>query len=143
MSNFHFYYPVQIRYGDLDPQWHVNNAHTVTFIEQARLSYILNLGLFDGKSFFDLGVIVADLHIAYLQPIYLTQPVRIGVRVAKIGNKSMTFVYQVEDAENGDILATAETVMVAYNYHLKQSIRVPDAWRESILNYEGTENVTV
>jgi len=32
MAQFHFYLPLQVRYGDLDPQWHVNNAHTVTYI---------------------------------------------------------------------------------------------------------------
>jgi acyl-CoA thioester hydrolase len=64
MSEFRFFYPVQIRYADLDAQWHVNNARFLTILEQARLSYIRQLGLWDGKSFLDLGLIVADVHIA-------------------------------------------------------------------------------
>ena len=60
MSTFHFIYPIQIRYGDLDPQWHVNNARFVTYLEQSRFAYLVELGLFDGKGFFDLGLIVAD-----------------------------------------------------------------------------------
>ncbi|MBI4927465.1 MAG: acyl-CoA thioesterase, partial [Anaerolineae bacterium] len=33
MPDFHFSIPIDIRYGDLDPQWHVNNARTVSLIE--------------------------------------------------------------------------------------------------------------
>ncbi len=64
MSDFRFYYPVQVRYSDLDAQWHVNNARFLSIVESARLDYLRHLGLWDGSSFLDLGVIVADIHIA-------------------------------------------------------------------------------
>ncbi|MDR3576665.1 MAG: thioesterase family protein [Anaerolineaceae bacterium] len=137
MPAYKYYCPVQVRYGDLDPQWHVNNAHTLTFIEQARFAYLIQLGLFDGVSFFDVGLIVADVHMAYQAPIRLTQKLRIGVRVSRLGNKSLTFDYQVEDEDTGAIMATAETVMVAYNYHTLISIPVPADWREKITAFEG------
>ena len=137
MPAFRYYCPIQVRYGDLDPQWHVNNARTVTFLEQARFSYLIQLGLFDGVSFFDVGVIVADVHVTYLAPIRLTHKLRVGVRVARIGNKSFIFEYQVEDENSATILATAETVMVAYNYHTQNSIPVPPDWREKITAFEG------
>jgi len=137
MPDFHFYYPLQVRYGDLDPQWHVNNAHFVTFLEQARFAYLIELGLFDGGNFLDLGLIVADVHVAYLAPILLTQKIRIGVRVARIGTKSLTFEYLVEDEAGGAPLARAETVMVAYDYPAHASIPVSDAWREKISRFEN------
>ena len=89
MSEFKFYFPIQVRYGDLDPQWHVNNAKFLTYFEQARFGYLVELNLWDGKSFMDLGLIVADVHISYKAPIVLGQKVRVGVRVSKIGNKSL------------------------------------------------------
>ncbi|MEI8132484.1 MAG: thioesterase family protein [Leptolinea sp.] len=137
MSEFKFYFPMQIRYGDLDPQWHVNNSHTVIFIETARLNYIMALGLFDGQSFFDLGLIVADVHVVYLAPIKLTQKIRVGVRVAKIGTKSLTLEYQIEDEADGRALTRAETVMVCYDYHKNESKPVPDEWRAQISAFEG------
>jgi len=140
MPNFYFYYPIQVRYGDLDPQWHVNNAHFITFIEQARFAYLLELGLFDGVSFVDLGLIVADVHMTYLAPIALGQSIRVGVRVARIGHKSLTFEYQIEDEATAQPLATAETVMVAYDYHTHTSQPVSAAWREKIEKYESKLN---
>ena len=140
MPDFRFYYPIQVRYGDLDPQWHVNNAHFVTFLEQARFAYLVELGLFDGDHFFDLGLIVAEIHVAYQAPILLNQKVRIGVRVGRIGNKSLTFEYQVEDETGAAPLARAETVMVAYDYHTHTSQPVSEAWRAIISKYENRES---
>lgn len=137
MTDFRFYYPISVRYGDLDPQWHVNNARFITFIEQARIAYIMERGLFSGESFFDLGLIVADVHMAYRAPIKITQQVQVGVRVSKLGNKSMLFEYAVEDADTGQVFATAETVMVYFNYHLDRSEPVPDEWRQQIAEFEG------
>jgi acyl-CoA thioester hydrolase len=136
MTEYNFYYPIQIRYSDLDPQWHVNNSRFLSFIESARLAYIQHLNLWDGKSFMELGLIVADAHLVYLKPIQLDQNIRIGTRVTRIGNKSLDFDYQIEDADNGMVMSTATTVMVAYSYHTLSTIRVTDEWREAISTFE-------
>ncbi len=137
MSDFRFYIPIQVRYADLDPQWHVNNARTLVFVEQGRFTYLRHLNLWDGVDFFKLGLIVADVHIAYLEPITWEQNIRVGVRVSRIGTKSLTFEYLVEDATTGKALATAETVMVAFDYHRHTSIPVPEDWRQKIKAFEG------
>jgi predicted dehydrogenase len=67
MTTYHFHIPIQVRYMDLDPQWHVNNAKFLSFLETARMQYLLHLGLWDGKDFFRLGLIVASVHLDYLQ----------------------------------------------------------------------------
>jgi acyl-CoA thioester hydrolase len=136
MTEYNFYYPIQIRYSDLDPQWHVNNSRFLSFIESARLAYIQHLNLWDGKSFMELGLIVADAHLVYLKPIQLDQNIRIGTRVTRIGNKSLDFDYQIEDADNGMVMGTATTVMVAYSYHTLSTIRVIDEWRKAISTFE-------
>ena len=137
MENFNFTLPIQVRYGDLDPQWHVNNARFLTYIEQARFAYLMELGLFDGKSYLDLPFIVADMHIAYLAPITLLQKVVVGVRVTRLGGKSMKFEYRIEDQESGQALATVENIMVAYDYHNLKTIPIPENVRGAIAAYEG------
>lgn len=136
MQNYRFSYPIQIRYSDLDPQWHVNNARTASFLEQARFAYLVELGLFDGKSFFDLGLIVADVHVVYLAPITLGQNIRVELRTAKIGNKSLTLDNQIVDTDSGQVLVRGETVMVAYDYRAQASMRVPQNWRDTLYEYE-------
>ena len=138
MADFHFHIPLEVRYGDLDPQWHVNNARYLSYLEQGRLAYLLHLGLWDGQDFNQLGMIVADVHIAYLAPILLWQKARLDMRTARLGNKSLTFEYQIVDETTGQLLARAESVMVAYNYAAHSSIPLPDDWRQKITRFEGT-----
>jgi len=139
MADYKFYTPIKVRYGDLDAQWHVNHTRFLTYMEQARLEYIMHLGLFDGKSFLDLRAIVADAHISYLAPIMLGQNIRVGTRTRKIGNKSMVYEYAIEDADSGSVLARGEIVSVAYNFREQKSVPVPDEWRKRISDFEGKD----
>lgn len=135
--DYKFYETVRVRFGDLDPQGHVNNAQFLTFIEQARFAYLIKLGLFDGRTFIDLGWIVADVHIAFRSPIFMNQTVRVGARVTRLGNKSLSFSHQIEDEQTGQVLAQAEVVMVSFDYHTHTSGPIPETWRQTIADFEG------
>ena len=138
MTQFNFYHPIEVRYGDLDPQGHVNNAKQLTYFEQARIAYKTRLGLFTkGRSFMEIGVILADVHITYLEPIYYGQEIKVGVRAVKLGNKSMIWEQNIVDAGTGKILAKGEVVLVAYDYREEKTIFVPQEWREKIKQFES------
>jgi len=138
MSHFKFFHPVEVRYGDLDPQGHVNNAKHLTYIEQARIAYMIELGLFTrDQSFMEIGVILADVHITYLEPIYFGEQIKVGVHVAKLGNKSMTWNQNIVDAKTSKELAKGEVVMVTYDYKEEKTINIPHEWREKIKQFEG------
>ncbi len=140
MTHFNFYHPVEVRYGDLDPQGHVNNAKHLTYFEQARIAYMIELGLFTkDQSFMEIGVILADVHITYLAPIHFGEHVKVGVHISKLGNKSMTWDQNIVDAKTGNKLATGEVVMVTYNYREERTIPIPDDWRRKIIKFEGLE----
>jgi len=137
MADFRFYHPIEVRYGDLDPQGHVNNARYLTYVEQARIAYIRHLGLWDGKSFFEIGIILAEAQITFRAPILLGQHLQAGVRVSRLGNKSMTMEYILEDMETCQQLASAATVLVTYDYGSGATIPIPDNWRHVIEDFEG------
>jgi acyl-CoA thioester hydrolase len=138
MSDFHFYHPVEVRYGDLDPQGHVNNAKHLTYFEQARISYFIELGLFTkDQSFMDIGVILADVRITYLAPIYFWQNIKVGVHISKLGNKSMTWEQNILNADTGQELAKGDVIMVAYDYRAEKTMSIPQEWREKITQFEG------
>ena len=138
MSDFHFYHPIEVRYGDLDPQGHVNNAKYLTYFEQARIAYWIQLGLFTkDQSFMPLGLILADLHITYLEPIYYGQNIKVGVHISKLGNKSMTWEHNIVDAETGKELARGEVIVVAYDYQAEKTVSIPQEWREKISKFEN------
>lgn len=137
MTDFHFYHLIEVRYGDLDPQGHVNNAKFLTYMEQGRVFYLKQLKLWEGGSFMDMGIILADVQLTFHKAIQFGDPVRVGVRITRIGNKSMTSEYRLEGARDDSIFATGTSVLVAYDYHLKHSVAIPEEWRKTIMQFEG------
>jgi acyl-CoA thioester hydrolase len=138
MSEFHHFVPITVRYSDIDAQGHVNNTRFATYIEIGRLTYLKDLGVWDGKDFMNLGVIVADIHIDYRQPIMLGQDIKVATRVSHIGNKSIKFEFQILDNDSGEILAAADTVNVGFDYNTQKTIPISTSWRETINQFEGT-----
>jgi acyl-CoA thioester hydrolase len=106
-------------------------------MEQARFEYLQHLGLFDAKSFLDLRMIIADVHVSYKAPIVLNQKITVYTRTAKIGNKSVTFEYEIHDDETGELCATGEVVGVCYNFRTHETTVVPVEWRKKIADFEG------
>ena len=137
MNQFRFFHPIEVRYGDLDPQGHVNNAKFFTYMEQARIQYIKHLGLWGGGSFLSIGFILAEAQITFKAPITFGQPVQVGVRVARLGNKSLDMVYRLEDTFTSQEMASGASVLVTYDYQTGQTMPIPDHWRQVIQQFES------
>src|SRR4030066_2240579 len=136
MTDFRFYHLIEVRYGDLDPQGHVNNAKFLTYMEQGRVFYLKQLKLWEGGSFLDIGVILADVQITFRKASHFGDRFRVGVRVSHIGNKSMTSEYRIEDARDASEFGTGSSVLVAYDYRNRRSVPIPEEWRPGILHFK-------
>lgn len=138
MPGYRFFHPMEVRYGDLDAQGHLNNAKFLTYFEQARVHYLTELGLFSkGRSFDEIGVIIADIHIRYKAPVLWGTPIKVGVRTAELGSKSLTLQQCLVDAESDRLYAVGTVILVAYDYSRHVSRAVPEHWREAISRFEG------
>lgn len=137
MTEYRFQHPIEIRYADIDAQGHLNNAKFLTFFEQARIQYLRHLGLFsDNQSFMDIGVILADVHIAFRAPVLWGMDVRVGVKSTRLGNKSLTVSQCLLNGANGQVMAEGEVVLVTYDYRSGQTLPIPAKWREAITRFE-------
>lgn len=136
MDNYRFYHSIEVRYGDLDPQGHVNNARHLTYMEQARVAYYKHLGLWQVGSFMDFGIILAEVRVTFLAPIHWGDPLHVGMRISRLGNKSMAAEYLLEDAKVGTRFSTGSAVLVAYDYHQGCTVPIRDEWRKLITEFE-------
>lgn len=121
---------------DLGARQHVNNARYLSYLEEARIGYRRHLGLP-----LDFSVIIADTHITYHAPIFLKDRIKVGVRVVRIGNKSLTYRHEIVDLSGETVYASAEVVMVAYDYEKEATMPVPEEWRRRISQFEGMQDV--
>lgn len=140
MSQFRFFNPIEVRYGDLDPQGHVNNAKFLTYFEQTRVNYLVHLGLFTkNQSFLEIGIILADARVTFLSPVNFGTQVRVGARTTRLGDKSFEMAYSLQDATGGHALATGRATLVTFDYSAHKTISIPDEWRKAIIDFENLE----
>ena len=142
MTSFSYYHPITIRYRDLDPQGHVNNSVYLTYLESARLGYYQQTGIYHPDSRILTGMVVVHNEIDYLAPIRFGQVVQVGLRVERLGTKSITFAFQIEGDSDGIPLARGKSVMVAYDNTTEQGIPIPPDWRVKISQFEEKSTKT-
>ena len=135
MEGYRYSLDIDVRYRDLDPVGHVNNAVYATYLEHTRTNYYADVL---GLATEDLSFVLAHVEIDYENSVEAGDDVRVGIRVSRIGNKSMTTEFLVE--ASGETAATAESVQVVIDEEGTPR-PVPDEWRRKILEYEGEENV--
>jgi len=85
--------PIQVRWGDLDAQAHVNNVTMLKLLEEARVR-----ALWDGDAWTGEGIVtlIARQEVEYLRPMpYTSDPVRIEMWVSRLGGSSIELAYEI------------------------------------------------
>lgn len=159
------WYPVQIRFRDLDPLAHVNNSVVFVYFEEARSYYFDQLGLehwpsqekdqlIPGNAEEEqkvhtsriqttsigahYGSLIKENACTYNLPIIRSDKAEIGVQVTRVGHSSFVMKLEIRDSrEHERIFATGRTVMVWCNYHTGRPFPVPPALRAAFERVEG------
>jgi acyl-CoA thioester hydrolase len=128
MSSGDFVHEERVRFRDLDPMGHVNNAVFLTYLEQARVAFFSEMGAATGLA--DMNMIVARVEIDFKAPVRLGQNVEVSVRASRFGTKSFDLEYELR--VEGEVVAVAKSVQVAYDYKRREPVPVPAEWREKL-----------
>ena len=114
-------FPVQLRYGDQDPNGHINNVKFIQFLEEARVRLgllPLPAGAGGPGSFRDLtgdrtAAYVARQEIEYVAPLLHGHgPVWVDVWVTRIGSTSLGYGFRLADESGDTVYAYAQADMV-------------------------------
>ena len=124
---------IEVRFRDLDPMNHVNNAVYVTYLEQARAKYLIDVLDMDIER---PNLVVASLSIDYRRPIEWGEAVSVSVETTELGGSSFEMAYEIR--ADGETAATAETVQVTIDPN-GDSRPVPDEWRDRLESFEGAD----
>ena len=92
----------------------VYHANYLVWLDMARTEHLRRTGV-SYKEMEDEGVFLAvtEARIRYRQPARYDDLVRIRCWVRELASRRVTFGYAVERAATGELLATAETALIA------------------------------
>ena len=134
MEGYRYVRSQEVAFRDLDGLGVVNNAAYLTYIETARLGYMVEvLGV---RSLDDVGVIVAKVDVDFRSPAAFLETLQVGARIPRIGTKSLDMEHEIRGGD-GRLVAEAATVLVAFDYGERLPTPIPDEWRERIESFES------
>lgn len=89
------------------------------------------------SSLSDISFVVANLEISYERPITMDDDPVIVLWTTDLGTSSCTMAYEIR--VDGDVAATAETVMVCTDLETGRPTPIPDSVRERVQAYDDLE----
>ncbi len=129
MKNFSM--QIKVRYCETDQMGLVHHGSYVNYFEEARISWISNLG-FSYTEMEKSGIIlpVSKLNINYLRPAYFENDLVVNVELAELPTSRLIFNYSITN--KGEVVVTGTTVLAFLNKETKKPVRCPDYMLEKV-----------
>lgn len=123
----------QVRYADLDPQHHVNNVRMLTYLEDARISFMSFGSAADRGQEFG-ALVVARQEADYTAPLLpRSEPVRVELWVTEVRNTGFTLAYEILD--DTTVYLRAKTVLVGFDVATQRPRRLNENERAFLATY--------
>ena len=121
---------ISVRWRDMDAMGHVNNAKYVSYLEEARVRWMLGV---EGVSLSDrIAPVVAATNINYRLPIVWPNDIVVELFVERLGNSSVTIGHRIVDQKDERVLYSDGNVVVVWmDTQTGKSAPLPDAIRNA------------
>lgn len=145
INQFQFKTQISVRYCETDQSGHLNNVSHLVYFEQGRVEYLNHLGI--GKAIFqetsDIMFVAVDIECQYLAQVYFGDTLELGVRIGKLGNRSMDMEYYLSTKRNGQdvLVASGRGACVFVSKDTGKSVPIPEQYRELINDFEQIQVV--
>lgn len=132
LNKFHFHTDIKVRYSETDMSGHINNTSYAIYFEQVRAEYLHELDFYRS----DVTVVTADFWTHYHLEAYFPDTLHAGVRVAKLGQKSLDLEYYLYSTEKQKLVATARGTLVVKDKLSNKTTQIPPQLRVQIQETE-------
>jgi len=133
--------PIQLRFNDFDALGHVNNSVYFSFYDLGKTTYfndvIPSMTIDKG-----IGVVIANIQVNFILPVYPNEHVAVQTAVVEIGTKSFKLFQQLIDTDTNEVKCICHTVMVGFNAKSKSTYAIPEEWKKAMIDFEGRGDLT-
>jgi acyl-CoA thioester hydrolase len=133
MEGYRFILPREVEFRDIDAAGHVNNAVYLTYLETARIRYLVDV--LGAEFAYELALILARIAVDFRSPARFPETLEIGTRVTRMGTTSFDMEHEIRGGDRRLVLE-ASSVLVAFDYQANAPMAVPDDWRARLDAYE-------
>lgn len=125
-DTFFHWTEITVRFRDLDPLNHVNNAVYNTYFEEARIRFIyeipeFKLSLNGGQSF-----VLVRLELDYIKPVQIHDTLLAGSSVLEYGNTSIKAIQAIYSKSTHQLKAVAKTTGVWFDLKKQRPAKLPE-----------------
>lgn len=131
-STFSYVHDVEVRFRDLDSLGHVHHSLALMYFEEARAAFWRNVAKRPTVQHIDY--VIGSASIKYLQRVRYPGVLSVGVRVPRVGGKSIDLAYEARSPE-GDLLITGETTIVMFDFIAGKTKEVDEDLKEALARY--------
>lgn len=129
---------IPIRFRDLDPLNHVNNALFSTYYEEARIKFIQRVPEFSNQLDKGFSFVLADIRINFVNPAEYPGELLIGTGIKSTGNTSISSFQSIYTEEDKTLVSVAEAHGVWFDLNKQRPSKLPDiSQREKLFLSKG------
>jgi acyl-CoA thioester hydrolase len=135
---------VDVRFGDTDAMGHANNSRFLTYCESARIAYweaatgepfaLVTHGAVE-------SLILAEVRVSFRSPAVYGETLTVESRAGRIGRTSFTLEHRLTASVSAHgharLVATADDVLVLYDYAAARPRVIPDEIAARLEAFEG------
>lgn len=125
-DSFPHWTTIPVRFRDLDPLNHVNNAIFNTYYEEARIDFIREVNKLADQLENGYSFVLANIEVVFVNPVEYPAELLIGSGIKKLGNSSITSFQAIYTAENKKLASVAEANGVWFDLSEQRPSRIPD-----------------
>ena len=135
LADYRHVIPLTPRWMDNDVYGHVNNVAYYSFFDTAANHYLIHEGGLDIHSATVIGLVV-ESHCIYHAPLTYPDPIRVALRVDRLGNRAVTYglaIFAGAHATPGELAAAhGEFVHVFVDRATRTPAAIPSTLRAAL-----------
>jgi len=135
MQGFRVVTPLTPRFRDTDAMGHLNNAVYMTYFEMARTAWWT--ALTGDPDYQKVPFILAHTTIDFRSPAFVHETLLVGIRVARLGNRSFECAYRVAEEKADRLVCDGRSVQVIFDYAKGESFPLPEELKAKMRAFEG------
>ena len=125
---------IRVRYGETDQMGVVYHGNYAQYLEIGRIEWLRSLGI-SYKKMEEEGIIlpVVSISLKFMKSAVYDEVINVRTQLNKIPTASLDFDYEITN-EKGELLSTANTVLVFVDKSTKRPTRCPQYILDKLQN---------